>query len=76
MHLSPRETTIVRMVASSLTSRDIAKKLRVSHRTVENQRASAMRKLGVNDTAALTRFAIGSGLIRNEYNLAHGTRSS
>lgn len=71
MTLSPRETTVVRMVASSLSSRDIAKRLKVSHRTVENQRANAMRKLGVNDTAALTRYAIGAGLIRNEYNLAN-----
>jgi DNA-binding CsgD family transcriptional regulator len=45
--LSPREAEIARLVASGLTSRQVAQELTVSVRTVENQLARVYAKLGI-----------------------------
>ncbi|MGW7090490.1 helix-turn-helix domain-containing protein [Streptomyces sp. NPDC054874] len=54
--LSPRESEVAVLVAQGATNRDIAATLHVSHRTIEQHVATAMRKLGVSrrtDLAAL-----------------------
>ena len=52
--LSPREAEVAGLVADGLSSPEIAKKLRLSPRTVEMHRARAMRRLGVENVAELT----------------------
>jgi DNA-binding NarL/FixJ family response regulator len=61
--LTPREEEIVKMVAEANTSREIAKMLHLSEKTVENHRANAMKKLGMRDRVELVRYAIRQGLI-------------
>lgn len=61
--LTPRETEVVRLVADANTSREIAERLGLAEKTVENHRANAMRKLGMRDRVELVRYAIRQGLI-------------
>lgn len=51
--LSDRERQVVALVGQNLTSRQIAERIGVSHRTVEFFRSNAMRKLGVRSAAEL-----------------------
>ena len=52
-HLSPREREIVAHLAQGLSSKEIARQLGLSPRTVEMHRARLLRKLGVRSTAQL-----------------------
>lgn len=60
--LSARERDVARLVASGLSSKEIAQRLALSHRTVENYRANLMQKIGVRDTAGLVRWCLENGL--------------
>ena len=51
------------LVADGLTSRAIAERLGTKEKTVKNQRASLMEKLGVHDVAGLVRYAMDHGLV-------------
>ncbi len=51
--LSPREREVVARLAQGLTSKEIARELVLSPRTVEMYRAHLLRKLGVRSTALL-----------------------
>ncbi|WP_369975804.1 LuxR C-terminal-related transcriptional regulator [Xanthomonas bundabergensis] len=55
--LRPRECEIVRELCRGQTSKQIARRLQISHRTVEKHRQNAMRTLYVHDMAALMRLA-------------------
>ena len=61
--LTPRETEVVKLVAESHTSKEIAELLVISEKTVERHRANILEKLGMRDRVALTRYAIRRGLI-------------
>lgn len=56
--LSPRELEVGRRLALGETSKTIAIKLGISHRTVEIHRASVGTKLGVKSTAEVVRLMI------------------
>jgi DNA-binding NarL/FixJ family response regulator len=60
--LSGRETEVLKLVAIGLTSRQIAAKLTLSHRTVENHIQNTLRKLHLHNRVELVRFAISQGL--------------
>ena len=47
------------MPSQGLTSRQVAERLGVSPKTVENHRANIREKLGVHTTAQLVRYALG-----------------
>jgi DNA-binding CsgD family transcriptional regulator len=66
--LTPRENDVIALVASSYSCQQIAKRMGISHRTVENHKQAAMNKLGLHDIAAITRWALAKGLVRNEHN--------
>jgi DNA-binding CsgD family transcriptional regulator len=55
--LTARETQILELVCSGLTSKMIAKNLRISPRTVEKHRANLMRKSGARNFAHLSHQA-------------------
>jgi DNA-binding NarL/FixJ family response regulator len=61
--LTIREVQILKHIAEGDTSVEIAKKLNVSPATIEVHRRNVMRKLGLNNIAHLTRYAIRHGLI-------------
>jgi DNA-binding NarL/FixJ family response regulator len=60
--LSERETEVLRLVAKGLTARQIADRLVLSHRTVENHVQSTLRKLQLHNRVELARYAIEHGL--------------
>jgi two-component system response regulator NreC len=64
--LSTREREILQMVAEGMTSKDIARKLFISPRTVDAHRAKLMHKLSLHSRADLIRFAQRRGIIPNE----------
>ena len=61
--LTTREQEIVRLVARGLSNREIAEKLWLSSRTVENHRLRAMRRIGVTSRSELVAYAIEAGLV-------------
>ncbi|SFA80629.1 two component transcriptional regulator, LuxR family [Amycolatopsis marina] len=64
--LTERETDVLRLVAKGLTARQIADRLVISHRTVENHVQSTLRKLQLHNRVELARYAIEHGLDREE----------
>ncbi len=56
--LTPAERTILRFVAEGYASREIAEKLFVSERTVENHRLHIAQKLGIHGHSKLLQFAL------------------
>lgn len=61
--LSAREKSVIQMIAEGRTNKQIADVLSLSTKTVETHRASAMRKLNLDTTAALIRYAIRNRLV-------------
>ena len=59
--LTERETEVLRLVAKGLTARQIANRLVISHRTVENHVQSTLRKLQLHNRVELARYAIEHG---------------
>jgi DNA-binding CsgD family transcriptional regulator/tetratricopeptide (TPR) repeat protein len=60
--LSAREVEVLRLVAQGLTNPQVAERLYLSPRTVEQHLRSIYNKLGVSTRAAATRFAVSHGL--------------
>jgi DNA-binding NarL/FixJ family response regulator len=61
--LTPREQEVVILVAEGLSIKQAADRLFISPKTVENHRANIMRKLGLQSTIELIRYAAKIGLI-------------
>ena len=61
--LSPREMTIVKLVAEGHSNKGVSAILNLSIKTTETHRAAAMRKLNINSTAGLVRYAVRSKLV-------------
>jgi DNA-binding NarL/FixJ family response regulator len=61
-HLTERETEVLRLVAKGLTYRQIAGRLVISHRTVQNHVQNTLGKLQLHNRAELVRYAIERGL--------------
>ncbi|MCC7175285.1 MAG: response regulator transcription factor [Bryobacterales bacterium] len=62
--LSPREIQVMRLVAEGQTSKEIAAMLGLGLQTVRSYRKTLMKKLKVNNVAALTQAALAAGLTR------------
>jgi DNA-binding NarL/FixJ family response regulator len=61
--LSPRQKEILQLVAEGNTSKEIARKLVLSVKTVETHRTGLMEALDIHDIAGLVRYAIRMGVI-------------
>ena len=60
--LTERETEVLRLVAKGLSYKQIAARLGVSHRTVQNHVQNTLGKLQLHNRVELTRYAIEHGL--------------
>ena len=60
--LTDREAEILRMVGTGLTYRQIAERLVLSHRTVQNHVQNTLNKLQLHNRVDLVRYAIEHGL--------------
>src|SRR3569833_444886 len=61
--LSPREETVVRLIAEGYSNKQVSALLGISIKTTETHRATAMRKLNVSSTAGLVKFAVQNKLL-------------
>lgn len=61
--LTSREKAVVQLIAEGKTNKQIADILSISTKTVETHRALALRKLNLETTAALIRYAVRNGLV-------------
>lgn len=59
--LTLREKEVLKLVSEGKSHKDIADLLFISVRTVDHHRANIMKKLGIKDTANLTKYAIRKG---------------
>jgi DNA-binding NarL/FixJ family response regulator len=60
--LSPREVEIFRLIVAGCSSKEVARRLCISVKTVETHRTNMNRKLSVRTTADLVRFAAAHGI--------------
>ena len=60
--LTERETEVLRLVAKGLSYKQIAERLFLSHRTVQNHVQNTLRKLQLHNRVQLVRYAIQQGL--------------
>ncbi|GAB2879578.1 response regulator [Nocardioides pacificus] len=64
--LTERETEVLKMVAKGMSYKQIADRLVLSHRTVQNHVQNTLRKLQMHNRVELTRWAIEQGLDGDE----------
>jgi DNA-binding NarL/FixJ family response regulator len=60
--LTDRETEVLRLVAKGLSYRQIAERLVLSHRTVQNHVQNTLRKLQLHNRVQLLRYALEQGI--------------
>jgi DNA-binding NarL/FixJ family response regulator len=61
--LTPRQREILVLIAEGQTTKQIARDLNISAKTVESHRAQLMERLDIREVAGLVRFAIRTGLV-------------
>lgn len=61
--LSERELQIIELVATGLTNQDIAEKLEISKRTVDNHISNILTKTATDNRVALLRWALQWGKV-------------
>ena len=70
--LTAREAEVLQLVAEGAANKQVAAELGISIKTVEKHRQQLMDKLNIHDTAGLTRYAIGAGVIESSVQLTVG----
>lgn len=63
VHLTPRETEVLRLIGEGYTNSQMAELLDIGVRTVETHRANLMGKLGLRSRVELVRYAREKGLL-------------
>ena len=63
--LTSREMEVLQLIAEGKANKETAEQLNISIKTVEKHRQNLMDKLNIHDTAGLTRYAIGNGIIES-----------
>jgi len=64
--LTPRERDVLRLMARGRRTKEVARDLGISAKTVETHRSRIMLKLGIDNLAGLIRFAIRTGIVTAE----------
>jgi DNA-binding NarL/FixJ family response regulator len=64
--LTPRQREILQLVAEGKSTKDVARLLDLSVKTVEAHRSQIMERLEIHDLAGLVRYAIRTGLVSPE----------
>jgi DNA-binding NarL/FixJ family response regulator len=64
--LTDRETQVLRLVATGLSSKQIAARLSLSHRTVQNHVQNTLDKLQLHNRVELTRYALSEGIAEDD----------
>jgi DNA-binding NarL/FixJ family response regulator len=61
--LTSRQTEILKLISEGYANKQIADLLAISAKTVEKHRQELMNKLNLHNIAALTRYAVSSGVV-------------
>lgn len=61
--LTPRQTEVLKHIAEGLGTKEIARRLQLSVKTVETHRSQLMRELDIREVTGLVRYALRAGLI-------------
>lgn len=61
--LTPRQRDVLQLIAEGNSTKEIARKLDISVKTVEMHRAQLMAALDIHDVAGLVRYAIRRGIV-------------
>lgn len=64
MELTGREKEVTQLCCDGLLSKEIAKRLNISPRTVEMHKSNIFKKLNVNNTIELLKWAIEHGVVK------------
>ena len=62
--LTPRQYQVLKMIAEGHPTKEIARRLNISAKTVETHRAQLMERLNIHETAGLVRYALRMGLVK------------
>jgi DNA-binding NarL/FixJ family response regulator len=57
--LTTRESEVLQLIAEGYSNKEIGAELGISVKTVEKHRQQVMNKLGIHETAGLTRYSMG-----------------
>jgi DNA-binding NarL/FixJ family response regulator len=63
--LTPRQREVLQLVAEGLSTKEIARRLDLSTKTVESHRTELMQRLDIHGIAGLVRYAIRTGVVRS-----------
>ena len=61
--LSPRQREVLQLIAEGLSTKEIARRLDLSVKTVETHRSGLMKQLDVHEVTGLVRYALRMGLV-------------
>jgi DNA-binding NarL/FixJ family response regulator len=64
--LTPRQREILQLIAEGHSTKEIARLIHVSPKTVETHRTQLMERLDIHDIAGLVRFALRIGLLSSD----------
>lgn len=64
VELTPRQREVLILIAEGYSTKDIARTLEISVKTVETHRAQLMDRLAIHDVASLVRYAIRTGIVK------------
>jgi len=64
--LTRRQREVLQLIAEGATTKEIARKLRITQKTAETHRSKLMKVLKLQNIAGLTRFAIRHGLVSSD----------
>ena len=66
IELTPRQHQVLKLIAEGYSTREIARALQISVKTVESHRTHLMERLNIHDVASLVRHAIRVGVVKIE----------
>lgn len=64
--LTPRQREVLQLIAEGFSTKEIARRLELSVKTVDTHRSQLMKQLDIHDVASLVRYAMKVGLVSTE----------
>ena len=64
--LTPRQREVLKLIAAGLSTKEIARSLDLSVKTVDTHRSQMMKQLDIHEVAGLVRYAMRVGLISSD----------
>ena len=64
--LTPRQREVLQLIAEGQSTKEIARRLDLSIKTVETHRSQLMKQLDIHEIAGLVRYAVRAGLVSSD----------